>query len=65
MDHNDFNFIDDLVTPLSAFMRQCSIRCNEPVTAFRQFEVPKEYFIIPKAYAWKAVSPSWSCFCMP
>ena len=50
MDHNDFDFCEDLITPFYHFLRQCGISTREPKTAFDQMKIPTEYFITPKAY---------------
>ena len=50
MDHNDFDFYDDLITPFYHFLRQMQISMKEPLSAHSQFKIPNEYFVIPKAY---------------
>mmetsp|Transcript_9693 Transcript_9693/g.14755 ORF Transcript_9693/g.14755 Transcript_9693/m.14755 type:complete len:270 (+) Transcript_9693:987-1796(+) len=65
MDHNNFDFIEDLITPFYHFLRQFGISTKEPIRAHRQMEIPSEYFIIPKAYQHKAVGFSYGCYCLP
>ena len=64
MDHNDFDFTEDLITPFYHFLRQCQISTKEPLSAIKQTKMPNEYFVIPKAYQWKSVPFSFSCYCI-
>lgn len=64
MDHNDFDFCEDLITPYYHFLRQCGISTRTPKSAFEQMNIPSEYFIIPKAYQQNHVPMSWGCMCM-
>lgn len=34
MDHNDFDFCEDLITPFFHFLRQCGINTKEPKSAY-------------------------------
>lgn len=67
MDHNDFDFFNDLIRPFRSFMKQHNISPKEPKSAHYGMAIPKEYFQIPKAYTWNhaAIGFSWSCYCMP
>ena len=64
MDHNDFDFCEDLITPFYHFLRQCKINTREPKSAHKQMIIPSEYFIIPKAYKQKSYGLGWSCYCI-
>ena len=64
MDHNDFDFCEDLITPFFHFLRQLGISCKEPISAHSQMMIPAEYFIIPKAYQHKEAQSSWGCYCI-
>jgi len=50
MDHNDFDFCEDLITPFFHFLKQCGIDTREPMRAQKRMIIPEEYLIIPKAY---------------
>ena len=50
MDHNDFDFCEDLITPFFHFLKQCGLSTREPRSSFRQMRIDKSYFKIPKAY---------------
>jgi fermentation-respiration switch protein FrsA (DUF1100 family) len=50
MDHNDFDFCEDLITPYYHFLKQCKINVRDPKSAHEQMKIPSEYFILPKAY---------------
>lgn len=50
MDHNDFDFCEDLITPFYHFLRQCNIDTKEIKESHRQMHIPNEYFIVPKAF---------------
>jgi len=56
MDHNDFDFCEDLITPFFHFMKQCGIEHRSPAAAIKHNLIPPEYLIIPKAYEQTAVS---------
>ena len=64
MDHNDFDFYDDLITPFYHFLRQMQISMKEPLSAHSQFKIPHEYFVIPKAYLQRSAAIPWGCYCM-
>lgn len=50
MDHNDFDFCEDLITPFYHFLKHFKISTKEPKSAHAQMKFPDEYFLIPKAY---------------
>ena len=50
MDHNDFDFCEDLITPFYHFLKQCNLSTREPKFAFQQMNIPLHYFKIPKVY---------------
>lgn len=50
MDHNDFDFCEDLITPFYHFMKQFKMNVREPKSAHKQMVIPEEYFVIPRAY---------------
>ena len=50
MDHNDFDFCEDLITPFFHFLKQVGVDCKKKKQIYKQMKIPKEYFIIPKAY---------------
>lgn len=59
MDHNDFDFCEDLITPFFHFMKQCGIESKgDNIIA-----IPNDYLIIPKAYQQQVVQATWSCYC--
>lgn len=65
MDHNDFDFCEDLITPFYHFLRQCNVSTREPKSAYSSMKIPKEYMIIPKSYQTSpSIAASWSCFCL-
>jgi hypothetical protein len=33
MDHNDFDFCDDLINPFYSFLKQCGINTKYPISA--------------------------------
>ena len=61
MDHNDFDFYEDLITPFFHFMKQCGMSTREPREAFNQMKIPSSYFRIPHAYKQKSIPVSWAC----
>lgn len=63
MDHNDFDFCNDLITPFFHFMKQCGIETRNRADSIPKF-IPEEYLIIPKAYRNEDTLPTWSCNCM-
>ena len=65
MDHNDFDFCEDLVTPYFHFLKQVGINTKEPKSAHLQMRIPEEYFVIPKAYQQLSIQMSWGCCCNP
>ena len=65
MDHNDFDFNEDLITPFYHFLKQCKVSLREPKSAHQQMRIPDEYFVIPKAYQQLSIPASWACCCNP
>lgn len=65
MDHNDFDFCEDLITPFYHFLKQFKINVREPKSAHSQMKIPEEYFTIPRAYQQISVPMSWGCCCGP
>lgn len=65
MDHNDFDFCEDLITPFYHFLKQHKISTKEPKSAHVQMKFPDEYYIIPKAYQQMSIPMSWGCCCNP
>ena len=62
MDHNDFDFCEDLITPFYHFLKQCGISTREPKETHRTKCLPEDYLIIPQAYRPEQSIP-WSCSC--
>ena len=50
MDHNDFDFCEDLITPFYHFLKQFNISTREPKSMYRHLKIPPEYFKIPRSY---------------
>ena len=50
MDHNDFDFCEDLITPFYHFLKQFKITVREPKSAHAQMKIPADIFMIPRAY---------------
>lgn len=50
MDHNDFDFCEDLITPFYHFLKQFNIDVRQPKSAHSQMRISEEYFVIPKVY---------------
>jgi hypothetical protein len=65
MDHNDFDFCEDLITPFYHFMKQFDINTREPKSAHSQMKIPEEYYTIPRAYQQLSIPMSWACCCNP
>lgn len=65
MDHNDFDFCEDLITPYYHFLKQCKINVRDPKSAHEQMKIPAEYFEIPRAYKQFSIPMSWGCCCAP
>jgi hypothetical protein len=65
MDHNDFDFCEDLITPFYHFLKQFNISTREPKSMYRHLKIPPEYFKIPRAYKQSTVQMGWACFCIP
>lgn len=65
MNHNDFDFCEDLITPFYHFLKQCNMSTKDPKFAHKQMSIPQEYFTIPKAYLQKSIPMSWACCCNP
>jgi hypothetical protein len=47
MDHNVFDFMEDLALPFAEFLQQCNITV-EPVTGDGFLELPQEVFVNPQ-----------------
>ena len=47
MDHNEFDFIDDLIQPFYHFLKQCSITVDVPDGEKGQIEFPENLYIPP------------------
>lgn len=65
MNHNDFDFCEDLITPYYHFLKQCDMSTREPKASFKQMNIPDHYFQIPRAYKQKSIPMSWACCCHP
>jgi len=63
MDHNDFDFCEDLITPFYHFLKQFGIHVREPKSAHAQMRIPQEYFALPRAYQQLSIPASWACCC--
>ena len=61
MDHNDFDFCEDLITPFYHFLKQCNLSTREPKYAYQQMNIPLHYFKIPKVYLQKSIPANWGC----
>lgn len=61
MNHNDFDFCEDLITPFYHFLKQMGMSTREPKSAYHQMNIPEKYFRIPKAYLQKSIKMGWGC----
>lgn len=61
MNHNDFDFCEDLITPFYHFLTQMGLSTREPKSAYSQMTVPDKYFKIPKAYLQNSIKMKWGC----
>ncbi|CDW79049.1 UNKNOWN [Stylonychia lemnae] len=49
MDHNDFNFDDDFVEPITEFFKQIGLRLNDVNETFRGIKFQDDYYFPPKS----------------
>lgn len=62
MDHNDFDFIEDLIIPFYRFLKQIGLNTRQPRSAFPQMCIKQQYFVIPKAfYVDDGAKHAWAC----
>lgn len=47
MDHNEFDFIDDLIEPFHKFLKQCHISVDPDEESNDMFKFPEELYIPP------------------
>ena len=62
MNHNDFDFLDDLIMPFHHFLKQIGISTRKPKQAFFQTTIDSSYFAIPQTFIQiDDKKNSWDC----
>ena len=50
MDHNDFDFVEDLILPFYFFLKQIGVHTDSPKELMTKQPINPAYFIIPREF---------------